>query len=81
MTHDELLRKSIDAAFTGSFTHAFTQRDDTALLAAIDTACEFLEDRMDVLDSEDGPRPDAFMSLFQHLDEVRAIARGERWPR
>lgn len=51
------------------------------LLAALDVACEFLEDRMDVRDGQDGPRPDAFMSLFQQLDEVRAKARGERWPR
>jgi hypothetical protein len=52
------------------------------LLAALDTACEFLADRMDVLDGEDGhPRPDRFMSLFTELDAVRAKARGERWPR
>lgn len=52
------------------------------LLAAIDEACEFLSDRMDVLDGDDGqPRPDKFMSLYSALDEVRAKARGERWPR
>jgi hypothetical protein len=52
------------------------------LLAALDDACDFLEERMDVIDGDDGqPRPDRFMSLFTQLDAVRAKARGERWPR
>lgn len=62
-----------------------TERANAQLIAAAPTmrdalreCAEFLDDRADVLDGEDGtPRPDAFMSLLQVVQAAIAKAEGK----